>query len=396
MSDMKQRFAFTVTLLLLLSSISPRFASAQDATPGAPDDHINLAAMALPTDALPDGYGLSVENYQNGQAFAESIYSTQQQVTQLLNTGLVVVYDSQYANAAGDQTIRSYIEQFGSANGATSGFKILEDESGLDPKSVTSTDQPLEGVGDGPGEVTIYNVKSQNGSEPTDGVDVTFRVENYLVGVTLDSTNGSPPAQADGITLARTLADRVHSVIAGTKISGIDPSLTLKLLQLNYIPLDEGYVSAVDSFGTVSTDELFKGYKSGYTRTSALGQGNRPFPLVTDTVSTWASEDGPLQLISGGDKFQPPLTNLAEVEIDPIAGASAVVGFQYAGPQGDGKTIDSFRILATTGSNLITIDVLGAKSEAVAQRVATDLTKVQLACVDKGNCPVIDNVDTSS
>ncbi len=390
---MKQRFAFTVSFFWLLSIISPRFASAQDATPGAADDHINLAAMALPTDALPDGYGLSIENYQSGQSFAGSIYANLQDVTRLLNTGLVVVYDSQYSNAAGDQTIRSYIEQFDSPSGATSGFNILEDESNLDPNLVKSTDQSLEGVGDGPGEVTTYNVKSQNGSEPTDGVDVTFRVENYLVGVTLESMNGSPPAQADGITLARTLEDRVHKVIAGDDVSGIDPSLPLKLLQLNYIPLNEGYVSAVDSFGTVSSDELFKGYKSGYTRTSALGQGNRPVPLVTNTVSTWASEDGPLQLISGGVQFQPPFAQVGQVEIDPIEGATAVVGFHFASPFGDGKTIDSLRILATAGSNLITIDVEGAASEAVAQRIATDLTKAQLACVDKGNCPVIDNVN---
>lgn len=374
-------------MVSLLSVVWMQPVAAQNATPQSSDGHINLAAMALPTKDLPDGFALSIENYQSGQAYAENIFSDQRDVTRLLNTGLSVIYDSQYTNETGDEAIRSYIEQYDSVNGATSGFRILEDESSLQSTSSTYSDQPLEGVGDNPGEITTYRLKAQNDNPATDGVDVTFRVDTYIVGVTIESTNGAPPAQADAITRARALQTRVQAVLNGDEIQGIDRSLPLKLLE--FAPVNEGYVSDADTYGPAATAELFKAYQSGYTRAGLLGQGASALPLLTDTVSTWAAEDGVLALISGGDQYQPAYPETESVDIDPIAGATAVAAFHFVSPLGNRKAIDSYRILATDGDDLITIEVQSAENEAIAKGLAIKYAKAQLACLDTGTCPQI-------
>jgi hypothetical protein len=394
---MKRRAVLTLGLISILLGGSLSSVTAQDATPGAVDDHIDLAAMALDSGEMPADFRLAAENYVSGQAYAESVSANAQAANRLLDTGLIVYYESRYENAAGDQVIRSYIEQYDSPDGATAGFKILEDESSFESNSATFADEPLEGIGEAPGEITTYNVKAQNGNAATDGVDVTFREGNFIVGVSIDSMNGSAPADSDAITLARALQDRVQNVLAGKEIQGIDSDLPGRMVQFDYPPLLEGYVTAADVVGPLATDEVFKNFKSGYSRTTAFGaSAQQPFPVAAVSILEFSTEDGPLAVLSAGTKYQTPYQKLAEVELDPIEGADAVAGFHFSSPAGDGKSVDSFRLLSVVGDDLVSIEVQAAASEEVAKRLAIEFTKAQLACLSAGNCQPIDNVETGS
>jgi hypothetical protein len=391
---MDRRAVFVLCLLALMTAGWMHPALAQDATPNPADEHLDLAAMALTSDDVPEDFVLGIEIYLAGQMVAENLFSDPDDVAALMDTGLIVIYSSAYNNATGDVTIRSYIEQFESEEGARAGFEILEDESQSESSGIEYADEPLEGVGETPSEITTFSREVSGDSPALDGVDVTFRVDNFLAGVTIEGTGGAAPAKSDAVTLARVLDDRVRMALAGDQLPGIDGSLPGRMLNFNFPPLLEGYVSAVDGFGAAASDELFHDYESGYTRTTPLGQGDQPLPLVTTSISSFASEDGPLAIISGGDEFQPPFEQMSRVDIDPIEGATAVAAFHFVSPLGEGREIDSYRILAVAGSHLVTIDIQAADSEDVARRLAMEFTEQQLGCIDESQCEVIEEVDT--
>src|SRR5262245_64936503 len=110
MHRMDRRAVFALVLFLALSFGGQRFAAAQNQTPNPSDEHLDIGAMNLTTGDMPEGFRLSIENYVAGQGVAESLYSDPDQISALMDTGLIVVYSSEYQNAAGDLTIRSYIQ----------------------------------------------------------------------------------------------------------------------------------------------------------------------------------------------------------------------------------------------------------------------------------------------
>jgi len=391
---MDRRAAFVLCVLALMTAGWMHPALAQDATPSPADEHLDLAAMALTSDDVPEDFVLGIENYLGGQSVAENLFSDPDDVAALMDTGLIVVYSSEYNNATGDVSIRSYIEQFESEEGARAGFEILEDESQSESGGIKYADEPLEGVGETPSEITTYSRQVSGDMPALDGVDATFRVDEFLAGVTIEGSGGAAPAKSDAVTLARVLEERVRMALAGEELPGIDGSLPGRMLNFNVPPLLEGYVSAVDGFGAAASDEMFQDHESGYTRTTPLGQGDQPLPLVTTSISSFASEVGPLAIISGGDEFQPQFEQMSRVDIDPIEGATAVAAFHFVSPLGEGREIDSYRILAIAGNDLVTIDIQAAENVEVAQRLAVELTEAQLVCIDEGNCEVIDEVDT--
>jgi hypothetical protein len=392
---MDRRAFYVLLILTLLLTGWLRPAAAQDATPSPSDEHLDLAAMTLTSDDVPAEFSLGIEGYLSGQAFAENFTVDADEASQLHNAGLIVYYFSEYGNGEGGSTIRSYIEQYDSEDGARAGFEILEDESTLASDDARFTDEPLQGVAETPSEITTYSFAAQADSPISHGVDVTFRIDNLIAGVTIDSPGGQAPAKSDAVSLARSLEDRIRAAMSGEELPGINPSLPGRLLRFHsaFPPVLEGYVSAVDGFGAVAIDDVWSGYESGYTRTNALGFGEPPLPVVTDSISAFTSEEGPLAIISG-DEFQPPFEQMERVNLDPIEGAEAASGFHFISPLGEGREIDSFRILSVVGNQLVTIDIQAAENEDIAKRLALELTEAQLACIDEGNCELIEEIDT--
>jgi hypothetical protein len=391
---MDRRAVFVITFLTVVMSGLLRPAAAQDATPNPADEHIDLAAMALTSDDMPDGFELEGEKYFAGQAVAENFSNDPDEIAEVMDTGLIVAYASEYNNAAGDVVIRSFIEQFDSEDGARAGFDILEDDSRTASSGVNYSDEPLEGIGEPPGEITTYSRESSATAPSLDRIDVTFRLGNFLAGVTVEGTGGAAPAQSDAISMARALEQRMRMALDGEELAGIDPSLPGRMLNFNFPPLSEGYVSAEDGFGAAISDPLFQSYESGYVRIIPLGQGSSPLPYLTTTILTFASEDGPLGIISGGVKFQRPYEQIERVDLAPIEGADAAGGFHFISPVGEGDEIDSFRILSVVGNYLVAITVQAAESEDVAKRLALGFTEAQLACIEQGDCELIEEVNT--
>jgi hypothetical protein len=383
-----------IALLTLSMSTWVRPSAGQDSTPNPSDEHLDLAAMNLTSEEVPDGFSLSGENYVAAQTIAENLSLDPAQTAELMDTGLIVAYASEYANEASGIAIRAYIEQFESGEGAAAGFDILEDESLSGPPGVEYADEPLEGVGDALGDITTYSRQARGSTPSLDGVDVTFRVDNFLAGVTIEAQGGAAPAKSDAVSLSRVLEQRMRTALAGEELPGIDPTLPGRLLNFNVPPLLEGYMSASDAFPAASSVELLRDYESGYTRATPLGQGGSPLPLVRDAIVTFLSEDGPLAIISAGVEVQRPYEQLERVDIAPIEGADAAAAFHFISPLGEGKVIDSFRIFSVSGNYLILIDIQAAETEELARRLAFEFTEAQLTCLDQGNCPLIEEVDT--
>jgi hypothetical protein len=387
-----------ITFLTLSTSTWVRPAAGQDSnsTPNPIDEHLDLAAMNLTSEEVPDGFSLSGENYVAAQTIAENLSLDPAQTAELMDTGLIVAYASEYANEAEEIAIRAYIVQFESDDGAAAGFEILQDESFYGLDGVDYADEPFEGVGEAPSEITTYS-RQESGSTPSlDGVDATFRADNFLAGVTIEAQGGAAPAQSDAVSLSRVLEQRMRIALAGEELPGIDPSLPGRLLNFNAPPLLEGYISASDAFPAARAVELLRDYESGYGRAISLSQGDSPLPLVRNAIVTFPSEDGPLAIISAGVEVQRPYEQLERVDIAPIEGADAAAAFHFISPLGEGSVIDSFRIFSVSGKYLISIDVQGAENEDVARRLVLEFTEAQLACIDQGNCPVIEEIDTGS
>jgi hypothetical protein len=395
MHHMNRRPLFALVLLAILFVGGLRPATAQEATPNPADDHLDIAAMNLSSEDVPEGFGLVGENYIAAQTVAENHSLDPAHTAELMDSGLIVAYGSEYANEARDITIGAYIEQFASDEGAVAGFDILEDESLRGSPGVEYADEPLEGVGDAPGEITTYSRQASGSTPSLDGVDVTFRVDNLLAGVAIEALGGAAPAKSDAVSLSRVLERRMRIALAGEELPGIDPTLPGRLLNFSVPPLLEGYLSATDAFPAARSVELLRSYESGYGRITPLGQGDSPLPLVSNGIVAFSSEDGPLAIISAGIEVQRPYQQMERVDIAPIEGADAADGFHFVSPVGEGKEIDSFRILSVSGDHLIIIDVQAAENEDVARRLALELTEAQLACIDEGNCEVIEEVDTS-
>lgn len=402
---------FVLAVIFALLAVLPSFALAQDATPTAGADpnakvgtrpavtagRLDLAAMTLPSDDMPSGVALTFEAYVPIEALAAQLASGGITASDIAKIGLTSFYQSVSATGDNAMSVRSYVEEFGGADGATAGFKLLEDEARFSPGDVgapTYTDKPGLGVGEEPSEVTVSTGTGSDGKTPTNGLDATFRVGRLLVGVSIDTTGATPPDETNLADLARKLDDRVNAVLNGDDVAGVDPRLPARLLSFAPDPaaivgVQDGYVSAADSFGPTVPQAAIDAYSSGYVKSYGLGfktDPTAPLPIVRLSLSSFSSESGPLAILNDAAKSTPAYAGLESARLEPIAGTSAATAFSYENPLKSGKP-DSFRIIAAVADRLFTVDVQGAASVEDARSIAESLTTQQVACLAAtGDC----------
>ena len=365
--------ALTVGALLLGTADS---ALAQDSTPGATGGldiatRSQLAAITLDSSSLPDGYTFSGETFLSADQLAAGDVSADA----LTGAGFVGYYVSEYENAADGTSIRSYVSAWNSGGEVQAGFDLLEDEAKTLPGG-TFTDGTTD-IGNDPRESTTGTYTDPADEAVTIGTnDVTFTVDRFLVGVALETSDGSE-ANADTVnTLAADLKSRADSVVAGTAPAGTDLGLPAAGIDISGLGtnLQSGFLNATESELLLGLNgSALAGFSASWVESVGLGSGDALAPFVTIASTVFADDAAATAVVSQAADLTPGLEGLTAVDGVEVAGASSVTAFSFSSEAAEGSDADSFRIVYATGSKVTVVDVQSAPSAEVAQSAATEL-----------------------
>lgn len=389
------RMAAIVTILALIAGTGLRATEAAN----EPANRLDLAAMTLDGDDLPDGALLYIEQYLTPAQLASASGQAVPR-EELANAGLRWYYESRYVVPTEEEddvrlVYRSYVVEFQGPAGVEAGFDLLEDEERFGLES--AADEAAPEVGEEPREVTTGLVPPSlpESSEQRALYDLTFRVENVLAGVAVEALNEEDVDPAEVEDLARRLQERIEAVLAGEEIPGIDPALREALLPLEpRLRVQEGYQTAAEAPYTTTdrTTEAFAGYQSGYALTVAVNLetegADAPTPYVTLALSSYESEAGPTDVLNQAGDLQSNLPKIEAVPDVTVEGADGAAAFRFSSPVSQNPDLDSYRLLLAVGDYLLAIDVQGAESDEAAESAALSLAEQQLACLEAGGqCP---------
>ncbi len=152
--------------------------------------------MVLDSSNMPEGFTLFYEVYIPGDRVSADLTGGQITPEEVAGSGLQWYYESVYLSGDGNTRLRSYVEQYADADGATRGFALLEDETRLAPEGSVFTDSPGAGVGEEPSEISEGSLQPSGTSPVMNSIDSTFRTGNLLAGVSVDTLPETPAGQA--------------------------------------------------------------------------------------------------------------------------------------------------------------------------------------------------------
>jgi hypothetical protein len=262
---MPYRLASALLGLALLFTVSPARAGAQDASPVA-SGPVDLAAMALTSDEVPDGFFDDyAEWWVPGAVSAEFMLGGGE-----TPEGLVRVYQTFYFSDGQGIGIHCFLYEFASPEAATGGAGIVDDAlrpplpegTATDPEHATGP-----ALGDGVSTTTTVSFDTREAGGPLVDVSATsFQSGSLIAGIAIErytdpdpthpldpaaSPVGSEDAQELATRLATTLAGRVQTVLGGGSPAGVDTSLSDRTLPLHQlggetIPVFGGYKAGID------------------------------------------------------------------------------------------------------------------------------------------------------
>lgn len=352
------------------------------ATPGAATDP-PLAAMTLDSSSFPEGWFLIQEAYTGADELIDSLRG-QVDADALIEAGLVNYYDSYYINMDGN-TIRTYIIEFETAEGAAGGFALLEDEETVVPNGAFEDLPAPADLGDGPSEISSGTISNGDGTE-TNSYDVSFTVGRYEVGTAMETYDDSEPDSDLVDALAADLAERVAAVLAGEQVSGVEMSLPGHLITMDVPVGFEGFQNAAEAFLIADPELIPDDFLSGYYRgASYSGRIVRRVPYVTIGVSVFESARDVENALETTDQLMPNYDDLEELDDVEVDGADATLAFTFSSPEGNGD-VDSARLFIQVDDLLISIDVQGETDVDTAIEVAEELASLQVSCVVEGDC----------
>jgi hypothetical protein len=353
------------------------------ATPLATGGNVSLAAMTLDSSTIPKDFQLAAESYTTLDELIANL-AGQVQPDQLKATGLINMYTSYYVNKDRN-TVRTYIIAYDKAEGVQKGFDILENEALLVPNGAM-TDKPVPGgLGESPSEITSGYTENGDGTQ-THTYDISFRIDRYEVGAAMETFDGSQPDTAVVDQMARDLSKRVKAVLAGKNVSGVDPSLLGKVLDLKGRILIEGFETASEAFTIANERDVPAGYVGGYFRSDSYSRSvTTALPVVTQGVVTFKTADDVATALGSPDSVMPTYTDLKQINRVRVRGADDAIAFSYTAPSGSGQP-DSVRVFAQVGEQMIVIDVQGMASINDATTAAVDLAEAEIGCAAGGDC----------
>ncbi len=383
MSRLRQ---FTGALLatgMLMSSMI--VGSAQDAPEAEVQLRAEMAAITLQRVSLPNGYVFSGETFLSAEQVASGDVTAQD----LTDAGFISQYLSVYTDPDTGNQISSYVSAWTDADAATAGFDLIEDEARMHPDgSFTDSDA---GVGEAPGETTTGTFPDPTDSSVTAStIDTTFRMDRFLVGTSLQTTNGTDPDPAIVSGLAGAIEARATSAVAGESPEGTDLALAPQALPLFAVApsLQTGFL------GSQEVEQMYglQGSALGtltasWTDAVGLGSDNGA-PFVAVGLTQFGSPEDAQAVIDQFADLAPRVTGAVQIDGFELEGATAAAAFEFPSVATGGDTPNSFRIAAVVDSTLIVIDVQGASSVEVAESAAMDLAGNQLDCIGQTSCAV--------
>ena len=419
------------SLLFPLLAFWPMLSAAQDATPAtASGASLDLAAMALALDDVPDGF---FDDYSEWEVPA-SAFSEFALGGAPTPPGLVRVYQTFYVEADGATVIHSYLYEFASPEDAAAGAAIV-DEALRPPLPegtvIGPTHAPGPELGDGPAETTTVTYDTWAAGGPrVDVVATSFRRDRLVAGASIeqytdppaagtpvadDATPASPDAaQQLAMDLAARLDERVTAVMEGHIPAGVDAELAARVLPLDQLtdvpsPLFGGYKAGVDLLrcGICGEENSLLPFadqvRGGFNRAVVLGplvDGEPQPPIVSVAIATFDSPESALAVLEAirqAPNDRPtagpfPRGNKTLVDDPEIPEATAALAFEAIfNEDNPDAPADSAGVDFVVGNRLASVDVLGGLSGEEALATAVDLATQQAAClVADGPCESIE------
>ncbi len=315
--------------------VGPAISLPTQTPPGSPSvaaPALDLAAMVLDSTDMPEGFTLFYEIFIPGDRVSSDLTGGLITPEEIATSGLQWYYERVYLSPDGSTRVRSYVEQYADAAGATRGFELLEDENRLAPEGSVFTDGPGAGVGEEPSEISEGSLQPAGTTPVVNSIDSTFRTGNFLAGVSVDTLPGTPADRQLAIDLSGVLFDRIQTVLANQPLPLIDYALPSRLVTLGpgFQSHDEGYLSAAEIFGPDAAAPIASSFVSGYFTNQSListEDAPLPIPLVSITVGTFQDENAALQVLGDSAVLQPPFEDVQPLDIGSIPGASVVQAF---------------------------------------------------------------------
>ena len=351
--------------------------------PEAPDGPLDLAAMTLDSEEIPEGFQLVAETYIDLDILAENL-SELVTADELEDLGIVGYYETTYVAVDGGSQIRSYVIEYPDANAVEDGFALLEDEERMVPGETDLEDAPgPEGIGEEPSEVTT-GTYGEPGAEQS-SVDITFRIDRLGVGVAMETFDGSEPDEDLIEELAEVKEARVVAALTGEEIENVDPRLVERVVTFEGETTFEGYQSVSDAYGSVDSPAA-DGFIASYVRGATFSDDPTETiaPYVTVGVSSYEDEDAVLAVLDASDQIIPQFPELEEIDT-PLIEGSATVGYSFESLI-EGGDLASVRLLVAVDDELLSVDVQGFASADDALEAAVAVAEAEVACVGGGDC----------
>jgi hypothetical protein len=178
-----------------------------------------MASITLDSASLPGGYVFTGEAFLTAEQIAGGDISAEE----LTGAGLASYYVSAYRSPDTGHEISSYVSAWSDAAAAEAGFAIVEDEGRSNPDGAFEDVEAT--VGESPGETTTGTYPDSNDDTVTvTTADVTFRVDRFLIGSSLETRDGTTPDIQIVNALSATLEGRTTAVVcSGRRASGRFP-----------------------------------------------------------------------------------------------------------------------------------------------------------------------------
>jgi hypothetical protein len=366
-----------IACLTLTAWLAP-VATAQSASVNV----VDLAAMTLDSTVLPKGYDFHSESTLTADQVVAGAKGIDAKT--LTAAGFQTLYASVYQSPDGKRRIRSYISAWASDDAATKGFTIVGDAAKMAPGGTFKT--AAADVGEDPRQVTTGTYSDTATKAKVTMIDTAFRSKNLLAGVAVETLDGSAPDAKLAEAMAKALQQRVSTVQAGKAPAGIDLALGTHVLDLAAAgqPVQIGFLTSSEAEALYGlSGSSLHAFKSSYVSAISLGNTQQSLPLVSASVTSFASAKDAGTVVDQANQLFPTLDQSTERDDLQITGADKVVAFGYANSLTHPQAQDSYRIVLSAGANLVVIDVVGGPDVDTAANIAESLAKTQVGCLAK-------------
>lgn len=343
-----------------------------------------MAAITLDESALPDGFAFVGETFLT----ADQVATGELDAAALTDAGFVSQYLSVYRSDAGDVRIRSYASAWTDAAAAEAGFALIEDEDRTNSGADLSDGDAS--IGEEPRETTTGSYSDPaDDSVTVNAADITFRIDRFLVGVSVETTNEEPADAELAGALAAEVEGRATGVLGNQNPDGTDLALVSQVLPLQRLgsELQAGFLSPAE------VEELYGlqgsalgSYTASWAQAIGLGEGDALQPFVAVGMTTFGTDADAQTVVEQAADLSPEIEGIEAVDGISVEGAEQAVAYRFPSPATGSTEIDSFRVIFAVGANVGVVDVQGAPSAEVAQQVATDLASAQAVCVGQSSC----------